>query len=107
MPPRPRRNARMMRALAARIGPACRIAARFRGVQAWEGKAMKVLVMGGTRFNGLALVHELVRHGHDVTVFNRGQSEAVLPAGVRRLYGDRNEHEALTAMMKGEDFDVV
>ena len=68
---------------------------------------MKVLVMGGTRFNGLALVHDLVRHGHDVTVFNRGQSEAALPAGVRRLYGDRNEHEALTAMMKGEDFDVV
>ncbi len=29
---------------------------------------MKILVMGGTRFNGLALVHELVKYGHDVTV---------------------------------------
>jgi nucleoside-diphosphate-sugar epimerase len=68
---------------------------------------MKVLVMGGTRFNGLALVHDLVRHGHDVTVFNRGQSEAVLPRSVRRLYGDRNEHQQLTDMMRKEDFDVI
>jgi len=63
--------------------------------------------MGGTRFNGLALVNDLVRHGHDVTVFNRGQSEAKLPRAVRRLYGDRNDHESLTAMLKREDFDVV
>ena len=68
---------------------------------------MKVLVMGGTRFNGLALVNELVKHGHDVTVFNRGQSEAVLPRAVRRLYGDRNNHEQLTEILKKEDFDVV
>ena len=68
---------------------------------------MKVLVMGGTRFNGLALVYELARHGHEVTVFNRGQSEAVLPRNVRRLYGDRTDTSALFEMMKQEDFDVV
>ena len=39
---------------------------------------MRVLVMGGTRFNGLALVRELVKHGHEVTTFNRGLTEAVL-----------------------------
>ena len=50
---------------------------------------MNVLVMGGTRFNGLALVHELVKHGHEVTIFNRGQTEAAIPRGVRRLLGDR------------------
>ena len=43
------------------------------------GAAVKVLVMGGTRFNGLALVQELVKWGHEVTVLNRGQSEARLP----------------------------
>ena len=37
--------------------------------------------MGGTRFNGLALVQELVKWGHEVTVLNRGQSEARLPRG--------------------------
>jgi nucleoside-diphosphate-sugar epimerase len=68
---------------------------------------MKVLVMGGTRFNGLALVRELAKHGHEVTTFNRGVTEAELPGGVRRLYGDRTNREQLTEMMKKEDFDVV
>ena len=62
---------------------------------------MKVLVMGGTRFNGLALVHELVRHGHDVTIFNRGQTEATLPRGVRRLYGDRTDHDGMREVFAG------
>ena len=68
---------------------------------------MKVLVMGGTRFNGLALVHELARHGHEVTIFNRGQSEAALPRGIRRLYGDRTNAQQLFDIMKNEDFDCV
>ena len=63
---------------------------------------MKVLVMGGTRFNGLALVEELVKHGHAVTLFNRGASEAVVPPGVRRLYGDRHDHTALRAALGDE-----
>ena len=68
---------------------------------------MKVLVMGGTRFNGLHLVHELVRQGHQVTVFNRGISEAKLPPGVRRLYGDRKNHEQLRQVLGREEFDCV
>lgn len=72
-----------------------------------EAENMKVLVMGGTRFNGLALVQELVKHGHQVTTFNRGQSEAVLPREVRRLYGDRTDHAQLHAVLDGEEFDCV
>ena len=67
---------------------------------------MKVLVMGGTRFNGLALVEELVKHGHAVTLFNRGASEAAVPPGVRRLYGDRHDHTALRAALGDETFDT-
>jgi nucleoside-diphosphate-sugar epimerase len=63
--------------------------------------------MGGTRFNGLALVHELVRTGHDVTIFNRGQTQADLPRGVRRLLGDRKDHAALRAALAREEFDCV
>ena len=63
---------------------------------------MKVLVMGGTRFNGLALVQELVKWGHDVTVLNRGQSEARLPRPVRRLYADRTNHEQLREVLGPE-----
>ena len=68
---------------------------------------MKVLVMGGTRFNGLALVQELVKWGHEVTVLNRGQSEARLPRPVRRLYADRTNHEQLREVLGREEFDVV
>lgn len=68
---------------------------------------MKVLVMGGTRFNGLALVEELVKHGHDVTMFNRGASEAQVPAGVKRLYGDRHDHNALKTTLGSETWDCV
>ena len=49
---------------------------------------MKVLVMGGTQFNGLALVHELVARGHDVTVCNRGRTESDIPDSVQRLVAD-------------------
>jgi len=71
------------------------------------GVAVKVLVMGGTRFNGLALVQELVKWGHEVTVLNRGQSEARLPRAVRRLYADRTNHEQLREVLGPEEFDVV
>jgi nucleoside-diphosphate-sugar epimerase len=68
---------------------------------------VKVLVMGGTRFNGLALVQELVKWGHEVTVLNRGQSEARLPRAVRRRYADRTNHEQLREVLGREEFDVV
>lgn len=68
---------------------------------------MKILVMGGTRFVGLACVDELVKYGHEVTIFNRGVTEAVLPRAVRRLYGDRNEHAAMKATLSAETFDAV
>ena len=68
---------------------------------------MNILVMGGTRFNGLALVHELARHGHAVTIFNRGQTEAAIPRGVRRLLGDRKDHPGMAAVFAGEEFDCV
>ena len=68
---------------------------------------MRVLVMGGTQFNGRALVHELVRAGHDVTVCNRGRTPAELPAGVRRLIGDRTDHQSLRDVLGGTDWDCV
>jgi nucleoside-diphosphate-sugar epimerase len=68
---------------------------------------VKVLVMGGTQFNGLALVRELARHGHEVTVLNRGKTPAQLPRGVQRLFADRTDAGALRAALGGQDFDVV
>jgi nucleoside-diphosphate-sugar epimerase len=68
---------------------------------------MKVLVMGGTNFNGLSLVHELVRQGHDVTVLNRGKSEADIPASVNRLVADRSEPDTVRAALAGTEWDVI
>ena len=63
--------------------------------------------MGGTQFNGLALVRELVRAGHDVTVLNRGKTDAVLPRSVRRLAGDRTDHDRMRELFANEEFDCV
>ena len=68
---------------------------------------MEALVMGGTRFNGLYLVQELVRHGHNVTMLNRGVTEAPVPKEVRRLHADRKDHQQLKEVLGPEEFDVV
>ena len=68
---------------------------------------MDVLVMGGTQFNGLALVRELAKHGHRVAVLNRGKTSAELPLGVERLRADRTDAAALRAALGSRDFDVV
>lgn len=68
---------------------------------------MKVLVVGGTQFNGLALVQELVRRGHEVAVLNRGNQLAVLPAPVESLIADRTDPEAVRRALAERDFDCV
>lgn len=68
---------------------------------------MDVLVMGGTQFNGLALVHELVRNGHVVTVLNRGKTAATLPRDVRRLTADRTDAATLRGALAGREYDCV
>ncbi|MCH2187748.1 NAD-dependent epimerase/dehydratase family protein, partial [Myxococcota bacterium] len=41
------------------------------------------------------------------TLINRGQTEATLPHGVERLYGDRTKPESLRAALSGRDWDAV
>jgi nucleoside-diphosphate-sugar epimerase len=68
---------------------------------------MRCLVMGGNRYIGLHLVHELARRGHEVTVMNSHEVE--LPAGVRRLHGDRQQPGVITEVLgpHRDDFDIV
>ncbi|ABB57856.1 NAD-dependent epimerase/dehydratase family protein [Synechococcus elongatus] len=65
---------------------------------------MRILVIGGSRFIGVALVRQLLAAGHAVTVFNRGSRPAL--AGVEQLVGDRQDPAAL-AQLQGRSFDVV
>jgi 2'-hydroxyisoflavone reductase len=51
---------------------------------------MRLLVIGGTRFLGRHLVQQALDAGHDVTLFNRGQSAASLFPQAEQRRGDRN-----------------
>ena len=51
---------------------------------------MKLLIIGGTRFLGRALVDEARAAGHAVTLFNRGQSNPELYPDVEQVHGDRD-----------------
>jgi nucleoside-diphosphate-sugar epimerase len=68
---------------------------------------VNVLVVGGSQFNGFALVRELVRQGHEVTVLNRGRTEAEFPSGVRRLKGDRTDATQMRELFASQEFDCI
>ena len=68
---------------------------------------MKVLVIGGTRFVGLRLVRALAREGHDVTLLNRGRTQAQLPAGLKRLTADRRNAQQVKEALKGQEFEAA
>jgi 2'-hydroxyisoflavone reductase len=50
---------------------------------------MKVLVLGGTRFLGRAVVDAALGRGDDVTLFNRGKTNPGLYPGLETIVGDR------------------
>jgi nucleoside-diphosphate-sugar epimerase len=68
---------------------------------------LNVLILGGTRNLGPALVSELLRDGHRVTVLNRGVTPDDLPAEVRRLRADRADRAALERALGGASFDLA
>jgi len=67
---------------------------------------MRILVMGGTRFIGVALTKLLVEQGHEVVLFNRGNHPAPVD-GVRTIVGDRTDADTLKAKLSGETFDAI
>ena len=50
---------------------------------------MKLLVLGGTKFLGRAVVEAALGRGHEVTLFNRGRTNPDLFPQVEKLRGDR------------------
>jgi len=68
---------------------------------------MDVLVIGGTGLISTGITRQLVDAGHDVTCFNRGESDADLPGSVSFVHGDRNEDADLRAAREEADPDCV
>src|SRR4051794_22552758 len=65
---------------------------------------MRVLVLGGTRFLGRAIVDAAVAAGHEVTLFNRGLSGPDLFPQLETVAGDRTLDLSALA---GRTFDAV
>jgi len=51
---------------------------------------MKILILGGKRFLGKALVEALLEAGHTPTLFNRGRTNPDIFPNVKTLIGDRD-----------------
>lgn len=66
---------------------------------------MRVLLLGGTRFLGPAVVAAALAAGHAVTTFSRGRSGPP-PDGAEALVGDRSTADGL-AVLAGRDWDLV
>lgn len=51
---------------------------------------MRILFLGGTQFVGRHMVERAMKRGHEVTLFNRGKTNADLFPEVEKLVGDRD-----------------
>ncbi|MFL5932034.1 MAG: epimerase [Gaiellaceae bacterium] len=63
-----------------------------------------MLILGGTRFLGRAVVETALARGHDVTLFNRGETNPDLYPQVEKLRGNRDGD---LGGLAGRDWDVV
>src|SRR5690606_24276111 len=68
-------------------------------------RRIRLLILGGTGFIGPWQVRYAVERGHEVTIFNRGQSAPGMFPGVEELTGDRAAG-ALDAL-RGRTWDAV
>jgi 2'-hydroxyisoflavone reductase len=67
-------------------------------------RRLRILVLGGTAFLGPAVVDCALARGHEVTLFNRGRTNAHLYPDLEKLVGDRDGD---LAALEGREWDVV
>ncbi len=65
---------------------------------------MRLLLLGGTKFLGRAAAEEALRRGHEVTLFNRGETNPDLFAEAEHLHGDRDGN---LDVLRGREWDAV
>jgi 2'-hydroxyisoflavone reductase len=69
-----------------------------------EAEGLKLLLIGGPKFVGHALIEAALAGGHEVTTFNRGQTNPGLFPEIEKLHGDRDG--GLDAL-RGRSWDAV
>ena len=65
---------------------------------------MKLLLIGGPKFVGYALIKAALARGHEITTFNRGQTNADLFPEIEKLHGER---DGGLAVLEGRTWDAV
>src|SRR5215475_7988403 len=68
------------------------------------GVVVRLLVLSGTKFLGRATVESALEAGHDVTLFNRGETNPELFPEAEQIRGDRTEG---LAELQGREWDAV
>jgi 2'-hydroxyisoflavone reductase len=68
---------------------------------------LRILILGGTRFLGPALVDYAMARGHTITLFNRGRSNPGLFPTAEKLLGDRDAADGYAALGGSRTWDVV
>lgn len=65
---------------------------------------LRLLLIGGPRFVGFALIEAALARGHEVTTFNRGQTHPERFPTIEKLHGDR---DGGLAVLEGRTWDAV
>ena len=69
---------------------------------------MKILIIGGTGLIGTAISRQLLAQGHELTLYNRAETEPRLPGEFNLIKGDRNNLAEFEEQMAGAGtFDCV
>jgi nucleoside-diphosphate-sugar epimerase len=71
------------------------------------GAHVRVLVIGGTGFNGRRIVARLLEHGHRVSVISRGDLPSAWRERVAHIRVDRKDTAAFASACAGLEFDAV
>ncbi|MCF8260924.1 MAG: NAD-dependent epimerase/dehydratase family protein [Melioribacteraceae bacterium] len=70
---------------------------------------MKILMIGGTGFISSNVVKKLIEEEHEITLVTRGESEIELfdKSKVQLVFGDRNNKDFLSGLVKSNTYDVL
>jgi nucleoside-diphosphate-sugar epimerase len=69
-----------------------------------EAERLRLLLVGGPKFVGFALIEAALARGHEIATFNRGQTYAERFPEVEKLHGDRDGD---LSALEGRTWDAV